>query len=88
MRMKDLKTPPNTRPAPSGAVPRPRRKFLETGIWAGVTILVSGCASPQRTGAKKLLEAIAKSNRRQSIAMKQFTDIVSSRLQDLSLIHI
>jgi len=48
------------------------------------TLLAAGCASQQRTGAKKLLEAIAKANRRQSIARKNFTDIVSSRLQESS----
>jgi hypothetical protein len=63
----------------------PRRSLLLGGLAAGVaTLLAAGCASQRRTGAKKLLEAIAKANRRQSIARKKFTDIVSSRLQESS----
>ena len=63
----------------------PRRSLLLGGLAVGVaTLLAAGCASQQRTGAKKLLEAIAKANRRQSIARKNFTDIVSSRLQESS----
>jgi len=62
----------------------PRRSLLLGGLAAGVATLAAGCASQQRTGAKKLLEAIAKANRRQSIARKKFTDIVSSRLQESS----
>ena len=59
----------------------PRRSLLLGGLAAGLaTLLAAGCASPQRTAAKQLLELIAKANRRQSIARKKFTDIVSARL--------
>ena len=75
------------RPTASNRLPGsnrlPRRSLLLGGLAAGVaTLLAAGCASPKRTAAKQLLEAIAKANRRQSIARKKFTDIVSARLQE------
>ena len=61
----------------------PRRSLLLGGLVAGMaTLLAAGCASPQRTAAKQLLELIAKANRRQSIARKKFSDIVSARLEE------
>jgi hypothetical protein len=64
--------------------PLPRRTLLTVGLSgvAAAVIGTGGCASPRRTEAKKLLEAIAKANRRHSIAFKQFDDIVAGRLDD------
>lgn len=62
----------------------PRRSILGGGLATAVAVLFAsgGCASRQRKDAKKLLEAIAKAGRRQSIARKQFIDIASARLQE------
>jgi hypothetical protein len=73
---------------PAGAIRQcrvvPRRTLLTIALagWAGAAMGLSGCTSPRRTGAKKLLEAISKANRRQSIALKQFEDIVSALLNE------
>ena len=64
--------------------PLPRRTLLTAGL-AGVLATVigtGGCAAPRRTAAKKLLESIAKANRRHLIAFKQFEDIVAARLDE------
>ena len=75
------------RPTASNRLPGlnrlPRRSLLLGGLAAGVaTLLAAGCASPKRTAAKQFLKSIAKANRRQSIARKKYTDIVSARLQE------
>jgi hypothetical protein len=51
---------------------------------AGLATVIGtgGCAAPRRTAAKKLLESIAKANRRHLIAFKQFEDIVAARLDE------
>ena len=61
-----------------------RRRLLAVGVAGAITAMIgtAGCASPRRTGAKKLLESIAKANRRHSIAFKQFEDIVAGHLDD------
>ena len=88
MRTMAMESTPGRQPGPPRCSPAAnpgaaRRAFLAGGVSAGVAIILGvGCASPQRTAAKKLLEAVAKSNRRQSTAMKRFTDIVSSHLQE------
>lgn len=70
--------------SPSNCLPLPRRTLLTVGL-AGVVATVigtGGCAAPRRTAAKKLLESIAKANRRHLIAFKQFEDIVAARLDE------
>ena len=64
--------------------PLPRRTLLTAGLAAGLATVIGtgGCAAPRRTAAKKLLESIAKANRRHSIAFKQFEDIVAARLDE------
>jgi hypothetical protein len=68
--------------SPSGGQPLPRRTLLTGGLAGGVAAVMSigGCAAPRRTAAKKLLESIAKANRRHLIAFKQFEDIATARL--------
>ena len=64
--------------------PLPRRTLLTAGLAAGVAAVIGtgGCAAPRRTAAKKLLESIAKANRRHLIAFKQFEDIAAARLDE------
>ena len=61
-----------------------RRTLLTAGLAAGLATVIGtgGCAAPRRTAAKKLLESIAKANRRHLIAFKQFEDIVAARLDE------
>lgn len=70
--------------SPSNGPPLPRRTLLTAGLAAGLATVIGigGCATPRRTAAKKLLESIAKANRRHSIAFKQFEDIVAARLDE------
>lgn len=59
------------------------RRTVLTGLLTGCAAAgFAGCGSPRRTAAKKLLESISKVNRRYSIALKQFEDIVSARLNE------
>jgi hypothetical protein len=64
--------------------PFSRRTLLTAGLAGGLAAVIGtgGCASPRRTAAKKLLESIAKANRRHSIAFKQFEDIAAARLDE------
>ena len=64
--------------------PLPRRTLLTAGLAAGLATVIGtgGCAAPSRTAAKKLLESIAKANRRHLIAFKQFEDVVAARLDE------
>lgn len=64
--------------------PLPRRTLLTAGLAGGLATVIGtgGCAAPRRTAAKKLLESIAKANRRHLIAFKQFEDIVAARLDE------
>ena len=70
--------------SPSEGPPLPRRTLLTAGLAGGLAAVIGtgGCASPRRTAAKKLLESIAKANRRHSIAFKQFEDIAAARLDE------
>ncbi len=72
---------------PRAAVPEaafPRRWFLTAGRAGLIAALVgtAGCASPRRTEAKKLLESIAKANRRHTISFKRFEDIAAAHLDE------
>jgi len=64
--------------------PSSRRTLLTAGLAGGLAAVIGtgGCASSRRTAAKKLLESIAKANRRHSIAFKQFEDIAAARLDE------
>ena len=70
--------------SPSNGPPLPRRTLLTAALAAGLATVIGtgGCAAPRRTAAKKLLESIAKANRRHLIAFKQFEDIVAARLDE------
>lgn len=61
-----------------------RRTLLMAALAAGLATVIGtgGCAAPRRTAAKKLLESIAKANRRHLIAFKKFEDIVAARLDE------
>jgi hypothetical protein len=67
-----------------GGAENPTRRTVVAWVLAGCAVAagLSGCGSPRRTAAKKLLESISKVNRRYSIALKQFEDIVSARLNE------
>jgi hypothetical protein len=85
-RSRERSVNPLERPARTGG-PEPairRRRLLTAGVAGVVTAMIAtaGCASPRRTEAKKLLESIAKANRRHSIAFKQFEDIAAARLDE------
>jgi hypothetical protein len=68
--------------SPPEGPPLPRRTLLTAGLAGGLAAVIGtgGCAAPRRTAAKKLLESIAKANRRHLIAFKQFEDIAAARL--------
>jgi len=68
--------------SPREGTPLPRRTLLTAGLAGGVAAVIGtgGCASPRRTAAKKLLESIAKANRRHLIAFRKFEDIAAARL--------
>lgn len=70
--------------SPSNGPPLPRRTLLTAGLAGGLAAVIGtgGCAAPSRTAAKKLLESIAKANRRHSITFKQFEDIVAAPLDE------
>ncbi len=56
--------------------------FLAALSAGGSITLSTGCASPRRGEARRLLESIAKSNRRLAVASKQFGDVITSRLEE------
>ena len=56
--------------------------LVALGSAGSVIPLATGCSSPRRGGARRLLESIAKSNRRLAIALNQFGDIIASRLEE------
>jgi len=70
--------------SPPEGPPSSRRTLLTAGLAGGLAAVIGtgGCAAPRRTAAKKLLESIAKANRRHLIAFKQFEDIAAARLDE------
>lgn len=65
-----------------GAMDLNRRAVLARILTGFAVAGFAGCGSPRRRAAKKLLESISKVNRKASIALKQFEDIVSARLNE------
>lgn len=79
----DARSCPRSVSPPEGP-PLPRRTLLTAGLAGGLAAVIGtgGCAAPRRTAAKKLLESIAKANRRHLIAFKQFEDVAAARLDE------